>query len=368
MKHFYLCIIALLSTFGAYCQEPVWHSGSEFPLCGKINDSTLTRYERLPAFLKGVSREDIWYLGTHSSGLFLRFASNSPSIKARWKVRYNNHMPHMTDVGSKGMDMYTLLDGKWRYVGSAVPSWDGTTPSESYILQHGDAKMREYMLYLPLYDNLESLELGVEQDCIIQPPLQQTALTGNRPVVMYGTSILQGACASRPGMAHTNILSRRLDRIVYNLGFSGNAMLDMEIAHLMASVPDPAVFVLDYAPNAWDYLIDEKGEEFFRIVRDAHPDVPVIFVEDVTFPHYIFDSHIHEEVDKKNAAQRRLYEKLRKEGVKQIYYVTSDRLCGSDGEASVEAIHFTDLGMLRYADALCPVIQKAIRRSGKGRR
>mgnify|MGYP002508477446 CR=1 FL=1 len=46
---------------------------------------------------------------------------------------------------------------------------------------------------------------------------------------MYGTSILQGGCATRPGMAHTNILQRRLNREGVNLGFSGNARLDPEI-------------------------------------------------------------------------------------------------------------------------------------------
>ena len=85
-------------------------------------------------------------------------------------------------------------------------------------------------------------------------------------------------------MTHTAIIGRRLDREVINLGFSGNALLDMEIAELMAKVEDPALYVMDYAPNAWDYLIREKGEQFFRIVRDAHPDVPVIFIEDVIFP------------------------------------------------------------------------------------
>ena len=179
---------------------------------------------------------------------------------------------------------------------------------------------------------------------------------------MYGTSILQGGCANRPGMAHTNILSRRLDREVINLGFSGQALLDMEIARYMASIEDPGLFVLDYAPNAYAGLIDAEGENFFRIIRDAHPDVPVIFIEDVIFPHTAFDNRIKDEVEKKNQAQKRLYARLKKSGEKKIYYISAEGMIGDDGEATVDGIHFTDLGMQRYVDHILPTIKKALRR------
>ena len=186
-----------------------------------------------------------------------------------------------------------------------------------------------------------------------------------KPVVMYGTSILQGGCANRPGMAHTNIISRRLDREVINLGFSGNALLDMEIAELMASVEDPGLYVLDYAPNAYADMIDANGETFFRVIRDAHPDVPVIFIEDVIFPHTLFDKEILAEVTLKNEAQKRLFLKLKKAGEKNIYYIAAEGMIGDDGEATVDAIHFTDLGMMRYVDHVLPTIQKALKKSRK---
>ena len=88
--------------------------------------------------------------------------------------------------------------------------------------------------------------------------------SSDKPIVMYGSSILQGGCASRPGMAYTNIIGRRFNREVFNLGFSGNARLDMEIAHLMARVKDPGAFVLDFVPNSSDKLINEVAEKFFQ--------------------------------------------------------------------------------------------------------
>lgn len=340
----------------ASAQNVVYTDASVFPLYGKVSEQTNERYERLPSSLEGVSRDAVWYLGRHSAGLFVRFRSNSTSIHARWESTFNNTMTHMTDTGTKGLDLYALVDGEWRHVCSAQPQGK---KSERCIIANMDPVEREYMLYLSLYDGVKSLEIGVDEGAMLDLPAVDRP-SREKPVVMYGTSILQGGCANRPGMAHTNIIGRRLDREVINLGFSGNALLDMEIAELMASVEDPGLYVLDYVPNASAEAIDEVGEEFFRIIRDAHPEVPVVFIEDVIFPHTIFDNKILEEVTKKNVAQKRLFKKLKKSGEKRIYYISAEGMIGDDGEATVDAIHFTDLGAMRYVDHVLPVIKRAL--------
>ena len=350
-----LALISVCARVSA--QNIVYKDASAFPVYGKVADKTSTRYERLPSELQGVSRDAVWYLGRHSAGLFIRFRSNSTSIHARWESTFDNSMTHMTDTGTKGLDLYAIVDGEWRHVCSAQPQGK---KSERKIIANMDPVEREYMLYLSLYDGVSSLEIGVDEGATLDLPAVDRP-SREKPVVMYGTSILQGGCANRPGMAHTNIISRRLDREVINLGFSGNALLDMEIAHLMASVEDPGLFVLDYAPNAYAHLIDESGEAFFRVIRDAHPDVPVIFIEDVIFPHTIYDKAIREEVTKKNEAQKRLFDKLKKSGERKIYYIRAEGMIGDDGEATVDGIHFTDLGAMRYVDHVLPTIRKALK-------
>ena len=354
--------VALAMTAGSMmmtAQNVVYTDASAFPLYGKISDQTNARYERLPSHLQEVSRGPVWYLGRNSAGLFIRFRSNSTSIHARWTSTFNNTMPHMTDTGTKGLDLYALVGGQWRHVCSAQPQGQ---KSERKIIGNMNPVEREYMLYLSLYDGVSSLEIGVDEGATLDLPAVDRP-SREKPIVMYGTSILQGGCANRPGMAHTNIISRRLDREVFNFGFSGNALLDMEIAELMASVEDPGLFVLDYAPNAYADMIDENGEKFFRIIHDVHPDVPVIFVEDVIFPHTIFDNAILEEVTLKNEAQKRLFQRLKKAGEKNIYYISAEGMLGDDGEATVDAIHFTDLGMMRYVDHVPPTIEKALKKS-----
>lgn len=357
-RHFLTLMIAVIgSAFLSQAQNIVYTDLSAFPLYGKVSEETNERYERLPSRLEGVSRGPVWYLGRNSAGLYIRFRSNSTSIYARWESTFNNSMTHMTDTGTKGLDLYALVDGEWRHVCSAQPQGK---KSEREIISNMDPVEREYMLYLSLYDGVMSLEIGVDEGAFIGHPAVDRP-SREKPVVMYGTSILQGGCANRPGMAHTNIIGRRLDREVINLGFSGNALLDIEIAELMASVADPGLYVLDYVPNASAEAIDKVGEDFFRIIRNAHPDVPVIFIEDVIFPTTQFDNRLLEEVTTKNAAQKRLYDRLKKSGEKKIYYISAKGMIGDDGEATVDGIHFTDLGAMRYVDHVLPVMKKALR-------
>ena len=356
-----ICIVAALMMIAvaAYSQENLKYvDAAAFPVYGKAVDETFDRYGRLPGYLQGKVRGPVWNLGRNSAGLFIRFRSNTTSVSAKWTSLSKVYMNHMSPVGTRGIDLYILHDGEWRFAGAGKPQ-DRST--EAVLVSGMEQTDREYMLYLSLYDGIEDIEIGVDRDAYIDQPAVASP-SAQKPVVMYGTSILQGGCVSRPGMAFTNLIARKLDRVVINLGFSGNALLDYEIAELMAQVEDPGVFVLDYVPNASAKQIAERGETFFRILRDAHPDVPVIFIEDPQFPHTLFNKRIAEEVGRKNREQKALYDRLRRQGFRKLYYITSENLIGDDGEATVDAIHFTDLGASRYVSKVLPVIRKALRK------
>ena len=355
-------ILLLLACLGQPLFAQVFTDASVFGVRGKASEATKTPYQRLPAALEGVSRDAVWHLGTQSAGLYLRFRSNSTAIHARWTSTYGAWLSNMCPTGVRGLDLYVLVDGVWRHAGVGRPSQEKTTTH--CMVRNMTPEFREYMLYLSLYDGIDSLEIGVDEGAVLEPARVDSPRR-ERPVVAYGTSILQGCSASRPGMAHTNMISRALDREVVNLGFSGNALLDPEIARLMAAVPDPAVYVLDYAPNASAEMIKEHGEEFFRILRDAHPDVPVIFIEDVIFPHTLFDSAIRKEVTDKNVEQKALFDRLKRQGEKGIYFIPAARMTEPDGESTADTIHLTDLGMQRYVDLVLPVIRKAMRKAHK---
>lgn len=361
-RHIIVGLVWLLSSFGQVEGQLRFYDASEFPLYGKATADTRTRYERLPDSLETVSRKPVWNLGKNTAGLAVRFRSNSTTIAARWECLNNNLMNHMTPTGTKGLDLYAWTDGEWRFVNSARPSGK---VNQTTIISRMLPEEREYMLYLPLYDGIVSLSVGVDSLAFISIP-QLPAPQREKPIVFYGTSILQGGCANRPGMAHTNIISRRCNREIINLGFSGNALLDYEIADLMASV-DAGVFVLDFVPNASSQQIYDKMETFYRKIRDKHPQTPVIFIEDPIFTHARFDMRIREEVNGKNEALNRVFHSLKEKGEKNIYLISSENMLGDDGEATVDGIHFTDLGMMRYADLVCPLIKKLLNKTKSNR-
>lgn len=347
-------IAGLLLVTSAQAQL-LYHDASDFPLLGKATDATLTRYERLPASLENISRKPLWDLGRCSAGLAVRFRSNSTRIAAKWEVRDNRSMNHMTPTGIKGLDLYCLQDGKWQFAGSGRPQGK---VNKATLVSNMNAEEREYLLYLSLYDGVTSLSIGVDSLSTIHQPSADLPVR-DKPVVFYGTSILQGGCASRPGMAHTNILERWLNRECINLGFSGNALLDLEIAEVAAGV-DASMFILDFVPNATVQQMKERAEKFYSIIRAKHPATPILFVEDPIFTHSRFDMKIAQEVKDKNETLGAIFNSLKKKGERNIYLLSSKDIIGHDGEATVDGVHFTDLGFMRYAEVLYPVIKKRI--------
>ncbi|WP_439183382.1 SGNH/GDSL hydrolase family protein [Carboxylicivirga taeanensis] len=334
-----------------------YYDAASFPLYGKVTNETGSRYERLPASLEGQVRDRLFYLGTNSAGLYLRFRSNAKTISASWELTGNVGLNHMAAVGVKGLDLYGYKNGEWRFVNSGKPTGKKTTAT---IIDNMKGEMCEYMLYLPLYDGLEALRIGVDSTALIEQP-QLASPVSEKPVVFYGTSITQGACASRPGMAATNILSRRLNREVINLGFSGNGQLDYEIADVMAG-SEASVFVLDFVPNVTNQQIIDKTEEFVRRLRVKHPKTPVIIIGSILFPHGQFDQHISAVVNEKNESLAAICKDLKKKGDKYLRYVSPEHLIGDDGEPTVDGIHLTDLGFSRYAENMYPIIKKYLKK------
>lgn len=353
MKKITLLVVAILYSLASQLHaQTVYYDADQFLLIGKTSDETETRYERLPAYLKEVSRPPVWNLGKNTSGLAVRFRTNSAAISAKWEVLGDNRMNHMTETGIKGLDLYAWEENHWQPVKAGLPSGK---MNERTIISNMLPKEREYMLYLPLYDGIVSLSIGVDSAAYVKNPALPYPDTAH-PILVYGTSITQGGCATRPGMSYTNILARRLNKEVINLGFSGNGQLDYEISELMATRKDASLFILDFIPNVNAAQLAEKTRPFYNILREANPEAPILFVEAIIFPHSFYDKKTFETITEKNRLLKEEYEKIKREGDKNVYYLAHDELIGNDGEATVDGIHFTDLGFLRMADKLQKVI------------
>lgn len=301
-------------------------------------------YDRLPASYKEKVREPVWDLSKCAAGITARFKSNSTSILLKWEVLNNFSMNHMPATGIRGVDLYCRVGDSWQYVNTAKP---GKKQSEARLVSNMTAEMREYKLFLPLYDGIVSIEVGVEENSVIEKP----SPSKDRPIVFYGTSITQGGCASRPGMAHTSIISRKLNQECINLGFSGNGRMEKPIAELMAYM-DASMYVVDCVPNMTQEHLKTNMLPLVEIIRSKRKLTPIVFVEGTIMEKSFLDDSLRKELNDKNALLRQLFQKLVENGYRDIYYIESEGALGDDHEATVDGVHFTDLGFLRFADFL----------------
>ena len=326
----------------------VWYDARQIGVQGKGWQQTDKYYERLPARAEGAISDNVWKFSKHSAGLCVRFATNSKNIAARWTLTSSQlAMPHMCSIGVSGLDLYVKVENNWQVIGVGEPS--GYPSNERVLARDIESGNHEYILYLPLYNGIDSLEIGVDPNTAIS----KTTRPQLKPIVIYGSSIVQGACASRPGMAHTNILSRRLDREVINLGFSGGAKIEPGMADMLAEL-DPAVYVIDPVPNIEAGMIPERFEYFVSKIRQAHPDTPLIFCESYRWPKMLSTSK--SEFDT-NMEFRKFHQQLKTQGLKNTYYISSKDFPGTDG---ADLGHPTDCGFTRMANILEPVLKQAL--------
>jgi hypothetical protein len=227
-------ILALIGLLGARCVEAqadlVWHDATEFEIEGRGWTDTEAPYDRLPVRAKGRVPDSVWGLSKQSAGLCARFRTTAPALSVRWELTSASlAMPHMPATGVSGVDLYRRAgDGSWQFVQNGRPErQSGNLMTAS--LPAGSREGTECLLYLPLYNGVKRLEIGVPAGSAIEKPSPRPA-EKQRAVVYYGTSIAQGGCASRPGMAYTAMLGRMLDRPVINLGFSGSGRMEPAVS------------------------------------------------------------------------------------------------------------------------------------------
>lgn len=369
MKKLLLAALALVGLWNAPLSateenETPWQlvNALDLRVINKGWDNTLRPFTRIPAYLQDSVRPDLWERSQCSSGIGIRFATNSRRIGVKYQLLWNTHLIHMADTGLKGTDLYILEgDSVWRHVNTNRPYVNNKEDKivESTYVERLDGKMHEYMIYLPLYDGVNELWVKVDSGCVITPGNPEI-IDRNRRIVAYGTSILQGGCASRTGMAGTNIIGRELNAEVVNIGISGEGKQDECMARAMNQIPDVDLFLLDPVPNCTEMQCDTLTYNFVKILADAHPDTPIVMLAGPLYPYYRYDSMFNNYLPAKNNAYRRNYQRLKDEGYHNIYFIESEGLDGPEDDGTVDGIHLTDLGFRHYANFLLPHLRRIL--------
>lgn len=315
---------------------------------------THTPFTRIPEALRDSVRPGLWDRGLCSSGYAFRFATNSKRIGIEYNLLWNAHLPHMAYTGIKGTDLYILRpDGVWEFVNCNRPTRD-SIQTKTFV-ENLDGQMHEYMLYLPLYDGINWMRVGIDSTAVITAPTVNSPAL-RKKIVFYGTSVLQGGCATRPGMVGTSIIQRDLNVECVNLGFSGEGKMDFCMARAMATIPDVVAYVLDPIPNCTEMMCDTLTYDFVKILRTLRPDVPIFMVEGMEYSYEKYDSFFRNYLPRKNAAFFRNYERLKKENPRNLFYIDRYNQWGPDNEGTVDGIHLTDIGFYFYAKKLEPYL------------
>ena len=335
----------------------VWQDVSQWGVEGRewTAMERLRYFDRFPAEAEKTVTPAVWNLSRDSAGMMVRFKTDAETLHVHYKlVKGTLGMPHMPATGVSGVDLYARdANDKWRWVQVTRPA---AQEIKTELIKGLAPGMREYAAYLPLYNGVEFLKIGVPEEARFEglAPRQ-------KPVVFYGTSITHGACASRPGMVHTAILGRRLDLPVVNLGFSGNGRMDAAVGAYLTQV-DAVAYVIDCLPNMGPAAVTQNCVPLVLQLRAAKPATPILLVEDRRFTNDWITPAKSKFHDENHAALRNAFETLQKQGVSNLHYILGDALYGTDSEGATDASHASDLGFMRQADVFEPYLRKALGR------
>lgn len=313
-----------------------WTDESEYP------------YHRLPGRAQNLVREPVWNLSKHTAGVLIRFQTNATDITVRYQVSGSLDMQHMPATGVSGVDLYLLdSDNNWRWC-RGNRDFSDTISYEFSGLSVIDGV---YNLYLPLYNHVDWLQIGVNNQSVFS----LLPVRDENPIVVYGTSIAQGACASRPGMGWTNIVSREMGYPLINLAFSGNGRLEPELIELLAEI-DAKVYVLDCLPNLTNESTYSEQELTRRIsfavktLKEQRPNTPILLVEHAGYTDGLIQEQREAAYQRVNRIQKEVFDQLKKAGVTGLHYLSHDEI-NLQLDDMVDGTHPNDLGMMHYAEA-----------------
>lgn len=309
-------------------------------------------FRRLNSETAAATSESVYHLSRQTSGLRLRFKTNSPYVAIQAHYSFVQRFSHMPLLGTAGFDLYLNRDGHSRYINSFMPPVELVDQYEQ-IIYLGSAEERDLTINFPLYAAVTGLYIGVDEGAEIRTA---DPYHFEKPVVYYGSSITHGACASRPGNAYPSLISRALDTNFINLGFSGAAKAEEAIADHISNL-DMSVFVYDYDHNApTPAYLEETHEPLFLKLREKQADLPVIFV---SRPDFYLEKP--EDLLRRDIIYRTYHNALTA-GDRNVYFIDGSQLFNGAfaDDCTVDTCHPNDLGFFRMAEVIGAMVKHCL--------
>ncbi|NGM64834.1 SGNH/GDSL hydrolase family protein [Sphingobacterium sp. SGR-19] len=348
-----LIIIGLLSNFiGVKAQQIIPSSkltiqGRAFAKGPDFHRIDTTKYHDLPPAVKK--------LYTHSAGLFVTFHTNSTKLSIDWETADATLGNNSTPIMSRGFDAYVKEPDGWRFAGVARPHLKNAESSFTMV-ENMEKTEKEFLLYFPLYKELRSFQLQIDEGATFTPTVQQY----DKKIIVYGSSIVHGASASRPGLAYPAKISRNINADVINMGVSGNARMELTVAQMINDMEDVDLIIMDCVPNCSPEQVTERTFAFVQELRKVHSDTPILMMESIIRQIGNYNQEWKKKRHEQNVNFRTEYDRLQAAGYKNLFYLPADHLIGDDYEGTVDGTHPTDVGFERMVKIIQPAIEKIL--------
>ena len=332
--------------------DVAWHSPHDAPFSihGMMYDEALSLFVRMPQDVAEAVSPSVKSLSRATSGGRVRFRTNSNYVALSCVIPCFNPAPHMAMTTLGGFSIY--VDGQYR--GKVGPSYNDLLAQQDHTIAFRGAcsvpkkacDMHDVEIYFPLYGSVRQIYIGLREGAIIEAP---TPYAYPEPIVFYGSSITQGACASRPGNDYTAHLSRMLNVDYINLGFSGNGNAEPPMLEYLTKLP-ASIYVYDY-----NYYLDRPERilpphlSIYEQLRRANPLAGIVLVDK---PSTIYNVKGYQA---RNKMIRESYEETVRRGDDMVAYLDGADFFGHDvphDACLVDSDHPNDLGFWQMAKAL----------------
>ncbi|MBO5370827.1 MAG: hypothetical protein J6B23_09150 [Clostridia bacterium] len=329
-------------------------------------------YRRMPLNPIAPLPEAVYELANETSGGQIRFHAKFKKLCiqvsfASKPLYFSTKSPHLALTTRGAFDLYASVGGgDYEYITTPTDFDHNDMYYEQVLIDAKEAVEIEALLNFPLYGAVDKILIGFDDDAIISAPQKEFA--DDKKIIFYGSSIEQGACASRPGMSESNILSRWLNREVYNLGFNSSGKGEAEVAEVISCIENAAALVISIEGNCPDSeWLDEKLREFIRIYRQKRPDTAIIIMPFLVSANEKLIVEKYDGRSEKIEIQKKIVADFSSAGDKNIYLFEQDACLEQEFEGNsiwhevfVDGLHKTDLGYLTTAKGLYKLLKKLL--------
>lgn len=340
-------------------------------IAGKLSKTT-NPYHRAevseyPSLKEGRSRTGKSLEGTllrMSTGVMVIFETDSPEIWVKPEYGFTYPFYSMPMAATHGFNLYIEKDGKLRWAASRGRTIDaqgeGKAKAEKplRLIANMDGAMKRCVLYLPLYSELLSLEIGVADGATIRA----AANPFRHNIAVFGSSFTHGASASCAGQTWPAFFSRATGLHVCSYGMSAYSKLQPVVGEIIGKAK-PDALICDSFSNPSNEQIKERIRPFINAVRRENPNMPIIFLRTIYRESRNFDQRAE------NSEQSRIdcAAAVMKDVVKEyqgVYYLEIDNMTGTTGETSADGVHPHSMGYYEWAKAIEKPVLKILKKHG----